>query len=204
MMDKKKKSVYNPSYINIQTKKRGDSIGNLFIICLINILAVAAWMDLRTKRIRNQLIAFGLFLGYIENILNFGWFGSIYFLIRISVPVLVFYLLFLMHTLGAGDIKLFSVIGSLIGLKALSEVVVYSFLVGAVASFIVLIRNQNLYARINYLFHYIRFLLNQKSIIKYDCESDGHQNMIHFSVAIFIGFTIFLLKNERCMNIELF
>ncbi len=178
-----------------KAKEWGDCIGSFMTVCLIDILAVAAWMDLRTNRISNHLIILGLLFGYISNIVKFGWLGNIYFFIRISVPVLLFYLFFLMHVLGAGDIKLFSVISSFIGLWGFSEVVAYSFLAGAAASIMVLIYHQNLFTRIQYFFQYIRSIFYQKCITKYDFESDGKRNYIHFSVAIFVGFSLFLLKH---------
>lgn len=149
-------------------------------------------MDIRTKKISNRLILSGLLLGCIRNLTEYGWKGSIYFLILISLPVLVFYLLFLMRALGAGDIKLFSVISSCIGLEGFVEVVKFSFLAGAVCSFLLLLRNQNLYHRIAYLSDYIRTALLTKSIAKYDYESDGKQNFIHFSVSILIGYMVYL------------
>lgn len=149
-------------------------------------------MDVRTGKISNRLIMPGLFLGYIRSLSEYGWNGSIYFLIRISIPVLVFYLLFLMHALGAGDIKLFSVISSCIGLEGLVKVVVFSFLVGAVFAVCILIRNKNLYSRIEYFSGYVRTALLTKSISKYDYVSDGKRNFIHFSIPVFIGFIMYL------------
>ena len=137
-------------------------------------------MDIRTGKISNRLIGLGLFLGYIFNLIEYGWNGSFYFLIRISVPVLLFYLLFLMRALGAGDIKLFSVISSCIGLKGVLDIIIYSFLTGAVLSLIVLIHNKNLYSRIAYLSEYVKRALYTKSIAKYDYKSDGNQKYIHF------------------------
>lgn len=162
------------------------------MLCLLFLLTAAVWMDIHTKKISNRLIGLGLFLGYIRNLTVYGWNGSIYFLIQISLPVLVFYLLFLMRALGAGDIKLFSVIGSCIGLEGLVKVVIYSFLSGAVISCIVLVRNQNLYSRLTYFSGYIRTALLTKSITKYDYESDGKQNIIHFSIPVLIGFLMYL------------
>lgn len=162
------------------------------MVCLLFLLTAAVWMDIHTNKISNRLIGFGLFLGYIRNLTVYGWNGSVYFLIQISLPVLVFYLLFLMRALGAGDIKLFSVIGSCIGLEGLVKVVIYSFLSGAAFSCIVLVRNQNLYSRLTYFSGYIRTALLTKSITKYDYKSDGKQNMIHFSVPVLIGFLMYL------------
>lgn len=152
----------------------------------------AVWTDVRTGRISNRLIGLGLFLGYIRNLSEYGWNGSFYFLIQISVPVLMFYLLFLMRALGAGDIKLFSVICSCIGFHGFVKVVIYSFLAGAVFSVLVLIYNKNFYARLAYFSEYVCTVLQTKSIAKYDYESDGKQNFIHFSIAVFIGYFMYL------------
>ena len=149
-------------------------------------------MDIRTGRISNQLIILGLFIGYIRNLVEYGWNGSFHFLIQISVPILVFYLLFLMRALGAGDIKLFSVICSCIGLYKSLKVIGLSFLTGAVFAFLMLIRNKNFHTRLTYFFHYVRAVLSKKSIIKYDYKSDGKQNFIHFSVAVFIGYCFYM------------
>lgn len=148
------------------------------MICLLLLLIMAVWMDIRTNKISNRLIGFGLFLGYIRNFEEYGWDGSIHFLIQISLPVLVFYLFFLMHVLGAGDIKLFSVISSCIGLKSLCRIVIFSFLAGAVLSCIKIVHNKNLYSRLHYFSDYVKTALLTKSITKYDYESDGKQNFI--------------------------
>lgn len=98
-----------------------------------------------------------------------------------------------MRVLGAGDIKLFSVISSFTGLKGLAEIIVYSFLAGAVFSLIVLVHNRNLSVRLNYVFNYVKTALVTKSIPKYDYKSDGKQNVIPFSAVIFAGFLVYSL-----------
>ena len=166
--------------------------GFIKVIPELCLLAAAAWMDIRSTKISNRLILCGWMAGCIYNLLEYGWKGSIYFLIQFSIPVLSFYLLFLMRALGAGDIKLFSVIGSCIGLNGFVKVVLFSFLAGAVCSILVLIRNKNLFYRMVYFSDYVRTALFTKSIAKYDYKSDGKQNFIHFSVSIFVGYVVYL------------
>ena len=98
-----------------------------------------------------------------------------------------------MHVLGAGDIKLFSVISGFTGFWELAEVIFYSFLAGAVFSLIVLIRNHNLSARLMYVLNYVKTALVTKSIPYYDYKSDGKQNVIPFSAVIFAGFLIYYM-----------
>ncbi len=166
----------------------------IFLPCT---LIVAAWTDVRTGRISNRLIGLGLLVGCIHNCYEYGWPGVFYFFIQISFPVLVFYLLFLMRALGAGDIKLFSIICSCIGLRGFIKVAVYSFLIGAVFSFLTLLRNKNLHARLAYFSAYVKTALHTKCIPKYDYTSDGKENFIHFSVAILFAYVFYACSTYR-------
>ena len=58
--------------------------------------------------------------------------GILYFILNITIPVVLFILLFQMHALGAGDIKLFSLVGSFLTTRQLFQVIVYAFLFAAV------------------------------------------------------------------------
>ena len=73
------------------------------------LLILAVVTDFRERRISNRLIASGLFLGLALRILVEGSAGVVHFLVNISIPVIMLFLLFQMRALGAGDIKLFSV-----------------------------------------------------------------------------------------------
>lgn len=156
--------------------------------CLLALLIVAMWMDIHTGRISNRLIGLGLLVGYIRNLVEYGWRGSFHFLVKFFFPVLMFYLLFLMHVLGAGDIKLFSVISCCLGASQFIWVMVYSFVFGALLSIIVMIYNRNFFQRIAYFFGYVKLAMDTGKIERYDYKSDGKQNYIHFSTAILLGF----------------
>ena len=92
---------------------------------------MAVWMDLISERISNRLIVLGLLLGLVRDLLISGWFGIIEFLLDMILPVIVLFLLYRFRALGAGDIKLFSLLGVWIGLKDLWYVVLYSLFFGA-------------------------------------------------------------------------
>ena len=164
--------------------------GNLTELCLPCLLFGAVWLDVHTGRVSNRWIALGLCIGYLQCIFSFGWMGCIYFLLRFFFPILLLYLLFLMRALGAGDIKLFSVICCFLGMRAFLQVLCVSFLVGACVSFYVLIKNKNLWVRIGYFREYMIFIASQKKIIPYNYKSDGKRNTIHFSIAIFAGYLL--------------
>ncbi len=154
------------------------------------LLVIAVITDMRAGRISNRLICLGIATGFFVQIWESGYWGLILSVLQIFFPVIVLFLLFLMHALGAGDIKLFSVIGSIWNLKVLCYCMFFSFVTGAIISLVKLLYQKNLFARLIYFFQYIGRCLGAKSILIYREQSEGNQNIIHFSVAILAGFCI--------------
>ena len=70
-------------------------------------------------KISNRLIVCGLIWGLVLKIWGNGYVGILYFILNITIPVVLLFLLFQMHALGAGDIKLFSLVGSFLTTKQL-------------------------------------------------------------------------------------
>lgn len=156
------------------------------------LLITAAVMDLRSFKISNRLIIGGLVTGLIVQIIESGMKGIGVFLINVSIPVILFYLLFLMRALGAGDIKLFSVIGGMWNLKMLYVTVIVSFLTAAAMSLCKMLYHRNLISRLCVFGAYVCQVAATGRLSKYPKESEGKQHIIHFSVAILIGFVIAL------------
>ena len=80
-------------------------------LVLQGILTVAVIMDIKSDRIPNLCIVAGLLCGLAVSL----GFQDVFWpqiLLRVFLPILICFPLFCMGALGAGDIKLFSVIGS--------------------------------------------------------------------------------------------
>ena len=148
--------------------------------------------DIRTGRISNRLIVSGLTAGLFFRIAESGWTGCIVFLLNVSVPVILCYLLFLIHALGAGDIKLFSVIGGIWNLKILTVTMTLSFLVAAGMSLCRLLYYHELVHGLCRFGTYVRQCLATGKLAEYPPEYREKQHIIHFSVGIWIGFIIAL------------
>lgn len=88
--------------------------------------------DFRERRISNRLIASGLIIGLALRIVGEGSAGAVHFLLNVSIPVISLYLLFQMRALGAGDIKLFSVVGGFLTARQLIYVMGAAFFSAAV------------------------------------------------------------------------
>ena len=131
------------------------------------LLMSAVVTDFRERRISNRLIALGLFIGLIFRILGEGSIGIVHFLVNISIPVILLFLLFQLRALGAGDIKLFSVVGGFLELRQLLVVMIVAFIAASVLGL-----GKLLYHKIS------------------AGKTDGNRTLIHFSFAILIGYVI--------------
>lgn len=129
-------------------------------------------------------------MGLIFQIWESGVRGFIIFVIQVLFPVIMLFLLFLMRALGAGDIKLFSVVSGIWNLKVICYCMFFSFLAGAVVSLGKLLFYKNLRARLRYFCFYVWLSLTERHIGPYDRGISEKETIIHFSVAILVGFFI--------------
>ena len=134
------------------------------MLTLYMILFTAVIQDFMCMKISNRLILMGLFCSIAFGISIGGVPQIIYILWNISFPVIILYLLYVLGILGAGDIKLFSVIAGFLTLKTWWVCVEAAFLVGAAMGL---------------------FKLLFKNYVK-----DAHT--IHFSVPILAGYLYYL------------
>jgi len=99
---------------------------------------------------------------------GYGFRGVYYFLGNISIPIILLYLLFQMRVLGAGDIKLFSMIGSILTTEELFRCMAYSFAAagagaGAGAAFF-LLADKNRWQKLRYAGGYLLDILKTGKI----------------------------------------
>lgn len=101
-------------------------------VLLIGILVCAVISDLRTYKIPNYFILFSYVLGIIGVCLTKGFSAIPYAILQSLIICFSFYLLYLVHAIGAGDVKLFSVIAVFEGAKASYKILIASLFVGAI------------------------------------------------------------------------
>ena len=98
------------------------------------------------------------------------------------------YLLFLAGALGAGDIKLFSLIGGFVNFKELVWCIVYAFVFAAVFSVLKMLYYHIFFSSMKRAWRYVQGVFyGERSA--YVPISDT-RNKIHFSIAIFLGFIV--------------
>ena len=136
----------------------------MYLIVLL-LLLIAVYTDMTKTIVSNRLIVVGLFLGLLFRVFGEGRAGILVYIVNISIPVILLYLLFCLHALGAGDIKLFSMIGVFISTEQLLQIMVRAFITGAVMG--------------------VMKLVYRRLFSGYVC---GKLTKIHFSPAILIAY----------------
>ncbi|MCM1105409.1 MAG: A24 family peptidase [Blautia sp.] len=154
-------------------------------LTLYAVVIVAVVQDYRSMKISNRLILTGLVLSLVFGIILGRTSELIYILGNIFFPVILLYLLYLIGVLGAGDIKLFSVIGGFTDVRTLTRCIFAAFIAGAVIAVVKMLANHNLKSSLWRSFAYLQALAKGERVsYRGGCPEE---NLMHFSVAILIG-----------------
>lgn len=146
-------------------------------------------MDFKYDRIYNGWITLGILLGLSLRIWKCGWrdMGSAAAAMLLAFCIL--YPIYRIGALGAGDVKLFIMVGSFLSLNRLLHVMVVSFIIGAVFSLGKMISEANFMERMKYLFSYLADILRSGQWKLYgenlkDDFKEYKSNKIHFALPI--------------------
>ena len=158
------------------------------MIVLSVIVSIAAVTDILIYKIKNMIIICGLIFGFYFQISENGKAGIFYAAAGIVLPVICLWLLFYFRAIGAGDIKLLSVVGCFIGPVKVMDCILYAIAIGGVLSLGKMLYRQNIIERFRYLFGYFHRRLQTGSYEPYcDDTKDKEEYAIHFSMAILIS-----------------
>jgi prepilin peptidase CpaA len=147
----------------------------LVVICFVT--------DIRNNKIYNMVLLPFIIVGLLLNFIFGGMHRGVDSLIGGIIPIIVFAPLFIFKMLGAGDIKLFSTIGFLMGWNFLLNNIIYSFIAGGIVSIIVIVIRKNFLKRIKYFFSFLFNLILSKSMLDYE-KGNGK---FPFAIAILFG-----------------
>jgi len=103
-------------------------------IAVAAVALIAAWTDFRTRHIANWIPVSGVVLGFGLNTWSGGLHGAGISFAGLVAGVGLFITFFIVGGMGAGDVKLFGAIGSLVGPQRLLVVFVLTGLLGGIAA----------------------------------------------------------------------
>ncbi|MEG0813310.1 MAG: prepilin peptidase [Clostridium sp.] len=177
------------------------------IALLFIFLTGGACWDLKTAKIPNWWILLGVVSFITAKVMSGSFTGSMeseskimFFLIRISFYVILLFPLFLLHMVGAGDIKMMALIGGYLSISQGFQVIFYGLAVSAAWSLLYMIQKKILKKRIIYFFIYFSQLFKTGPIVPYyQAERDGNQIAFCFVPFLWCGLCMWIVKRGGIM-----
>lgn len=160
-------------------------IKDIKYIELIILIVLALISDIKTYKIKNNIVYPFILIGFMTNLYINGLEGVGFSFKGMLAPFLILIVFFALRMLGAGDIKLFSAIGAVMGLEFVLQVIIYSFLTGGTIAFLLIIIRKNGVKRFKYFFQYLKSCFLTLSILPYtdfNDKSDGGKFRFVFAI----------------------
>lgn len=154
-------------------------------------------MDFLYDRIYNGWILFGILIGLSFRFLEYQWHGLYGAAVSMLLSFVLLYPVYKINGLGAGDVKLFLMLGSFVPAEALLRMMIASFMIGAVFSIGKLISEENFKERMQYLFAYLADVFYRRQWRLYGEELRWNyqmytSNKIHFALPVFISAALWM------------
>ena len=154
---------------------------------------MAVVWDFYKGKIPNLLIAAGLMAGIINLICYHDLRTILIHIPGMIFPIILLFPLYKIGTLGAGDIKLFSLLGVYFSFMETLFCMFGAYVIGAVIALGTLLWRKNFKERIMYLIYYMKDYFSMGYFRYY--YLDKHQeekSQIHFSLPIFLSVLLFV------------
>lgn len=152
------------------------------------LLLLAVISDITTYKIKNTITYSFLIIGLTLNFVMEGIKGIRLSFQGIMLPVACLILLYMMEIIGAGDIKLLSAIGAVMGANFASYAMVYSFICGGIMAVLLILIRRNGTVRLKYLYLYIKSCFISMKLLQYaDFKDKQDGSRFHFSIAVASG-----------------
>jgi len=145
-----------------------------------------SYVDIRYRRIPNNLVVLTLMVGLIVNTIFGGAHGL---LVSLGGTALAFALMFLLHafgTMGAGDVKLFAAVGAVFGSSLVLPTLLIVALTGGVLAICQMVYARRVTATMFGVFQVFYGLLPGQRVPRFEVPSD-HSYTLPYAVPICFG-----------------
>lgn len=157
------------------------------LVVLFTALVLSVYFDYKYSKIKNFVVYPTILSGLLINLITSGTLGLKDSFFGIIVPFIILFLFYVLRFLGAGDVKLFSAIGAIMGLKFIIYCMAYSFIFGGFLALIIMIKRKKFFKRFKKLFLYLRDLFILREFNKYQEFDEENAGVFRFSYAILGG-----------------
>lgn len=150
-------------------------------------------MDMKQEKVSNCWILIGIVSSFYIQIFFLGNTTLWKWLEGMFVPFIVLLPLFIGKMLGTGDIKVFMVLGSLIGKIRILQCMIIAFVIGGIISVPVLMFRCNIHERFSYFISYVVSVMQTRTIQPYLAPGARPEN-IHFTIPIFCSVILLIAQ----------
>lgn len=168
--------------------------GSLFIVIialLVPLAVIITYYDVRYRRIPNAFVLATLASGIIINTIYGGWQGAIMSLGGCAIAFMLMFTLHVFGAMGAGDVKLFAAVGSLIGTHLVLPTFVVVILTGGTLALMLMLHRGAVRATMQRVLQILVGLLPGWEMPRFSVPSD-RKLTIPYGVAITFGSLISL------------
>jgi prepilin peptidase CpaA len=157
----------------------------------------AAW-DLVTYKIPNRLTYTAMAIGLVAQVCLHGWSGLWMGPAGLLLGGAIFLVLYLLRTMGAGDVKLMAAVGAFAGWRAVIEIALYSAIAGGVIALGVAVFKGRLRRTLVNVGHLVKFhaVMGVESHPTVNLENPEALRFA-YGAAIFVGTLTELLTHAR-------
>ena len=159
---------------------------SFYTVFPVVVAGCAMLMDFQRARVDNGWLGFCLLISFVTQFMGNNRINPVSWILGFLTPLLILGWLFIFRMLGPGDIKLFCVIGTILGPDKILACIAISIMIGAVISASILISNGIICQRFLYLFRYITKFLETGERKPYYKSGMPLENF-HFTVPIFLS-----------------
>jgi prepilin peptidase CpaA len=164
-------------------------------VCLLGLLVIATYTDLKDQKIYNQTTYPGMLLGIGLSTVLDGWLGLQYSLAGFLVCGFVMVACFLLFDVGGGDVKLIAMMGAFLGVQDGIEAMLWTFILGSIMGIAILIWKFGIAHLIKKSVEHLRLVFRAKGWIKpTDEEREPLQRWLFLAPAALAAVLIVLSK----------
>ena len=160
---------------------------------LIGVFCVAIYTDWRYYRIPNACIVIGMAAGLTRTAVSCSWSDLICALAAAAGLFLMFYPFYLLGALGAGDVKLFMMMGchqALIGTDGLIHYMFVTMILAAMISMMKMTVYTQSRGRLLYLIRYLRKVVLTGAVDVYKIDKTQRHCVVRLSIPAFVSFIL--------------
>jgi len=184
--------------LGVRVDERPMTTEGLFMAGALSVAILGAGTDVASRRIPNRLTYPGILVALAGHLIYEGWHGLWSSLAGGLIGGGIFLIFFLLHAMGAGDVKLITAVGCFAGSSHTLQIVLFSAMAGGVLALGIALWKRRLRAVLVNVVELIRFHVVERGGVHPELNLSNPQSVrLPYGVAIATGVLFSVLAFYR-------